>query len=520
MSQGPGASRCPPSPQRSSGPSLSSPLDSRTLPPIQDRYHAGGARSVSQSPAARSGAMPGPATYPSTSAEGRASGPIGMHNLLNPAAAGSTETQKRARSEEVFDPPPPAFANDHRMPRASVTTSPGMVALPSITPPPLYTYPAYGGPLSRRSLVPRSPSIYPGKAPTFNGPSATIDARESPFGASKELHSVLAPDPPSLPEISTGPLSMYAYPNATTQSPQDRRPSIGSVQIHSSAERRVSGGGTSQIHMSQSDSPTTSYSSISQFSRTPPVPLPNTAANPSAGSGYFPNPPSTGPSSTYAHVDVDAKESFSPRRNVGHPYQMRFDTVEGTIQVPVDVQAASKVADEKRKRNATASHRFRERRKEKERETSQNIARLEHQVRELAEEREFYREERDYFRNLAKTMGSAQIGPRPPSPRQLRLPQLGAAGAYSKSQWPHTEDHGRNGRSTRRRTSSYAPPQGLAPPLNIAPPHLPRNNRPPNTSEVEEVNSHSRLPGPLALKIGPYDPSAPPNYDNRWKAGP
>ena len=64
---------------------------------------------------------------------------------------------------------------------------------------------------------------------------------------------------------------------------------------------------------------------------------------------------------------------------------MTLETDKGPIQVPIDVQAASKVADEKRKRNATASHRFRQNRKEKERETMQKIADFEQQIRELEE---------------------------------------------------------------------------------------------------------------------------------------
>ena len=58
------------------------------------------------------------------------------------------------------------------------------------------------------------------------------------------------------------------------------------------------------------------------------------------------------------------------------------------VQIPVDVQAASKVADEKRKRNAGASARFRARRKEKEREASMSIARLEQQLRDALEDAE------------------------------------------------------------------------------------------------------------------------------------
>ena len=62
-------------------------------------------------------------------------------------------------------------------------------------------------------------------------------------------------------------------------------------------------------------------------------------------------------------------------------YQMMtLDTENGPIQVPVDALAASKVADEKRKRNATASLRFRQRRKQKELESAQTIQKLEHRV--------------------------------------------------------------------------------------------------------------------------------------------
>ena len=70
------------------------------------------------------------------------------------------------------------------------------------------------------------------------------------------------------------------------------------------------------------------------------------------------------------------------------------------VQIPVDVQAASKIADEKRRRNADASARFRARRKEKKREASMSISRLEQQVRDAIDSADFYRTERDYFRSL------------------------------------------------------------------------------------------------------------------------
>ena len=98
---------------------------------------------------------------------------------------------------------------------------------------------------------------------------------------------------------------------------------------------------------------------------------------------------------------------------------MRLDTAQGATQVLVDVQSASKDTDEKRKRNAIASHNFRQRRKEKERETRANIGRLEAEKREMAEERDHYRKERDYFQNVAIN-NRIPIEPRPLSPRRRR----------------------------------------------------------------------------------------------------
>ena len=63
------------------------------------------------------------------------------------------------------------------------------------------------------------------------------------------------------------------------------------------------------------------------------------------------------------------------------PQITTFDTEKGAFQVPDDVQAASKLADEKHKRNPGASARFRKRRDEKKRVQSTTIAELESQIR-------------------------------------------------------------------------------------------------------------------------------------------
>jgi hypothetical protein len=91
------------------------------------------------------------------------------------------------------------------------------------------------------------------------------------------------------------------------------------------------------------------------------------------------------------------------------------------VQIPVDVQAASKVADAKRKRNAEASARFRARRKEKEREASQSISRLEQQIRDAQEDVEYHCTERDYFKSVVfQQPGAERQYARPTSPRLRR----------------------------------------------------------------------------------------------------
>ncbi len=128
-----------------------------------------------------------------------------------------------------------------------------------------------------------------------------------------------------------------------------------------------------------------------------------------------------------AHASAFLRTSFDSSSTAQSQYQiMMLDTAQGAIQVPVDVQAASKVADEKRKRNATASHNFRQRRKEKERETRESTDRLKAQIRKIAEERDDYREERDHYRNERDYFQNVAfynhipIESRPLSPRRRR----------------------------------------------------------------------------------------------------
>jgi hypothetical protein len=168
-----------------------------------------------------------------------------------------------------------------------------------------------------------------------------------------------------LPPLSAGaPLADLPHKNPySTRSALACSASANLSQVHLKRERRPSDGGP-QPPTSQSNSLSISHSSYSRFSNTPPAPHATLA---------------TAQPSSFFHPHTEASpDSSMPRSNAsygpvstaaGQKYQlMTLDTNQGPIQVPIDVQVASKVADEKRKRNATASHRFRRRRKEKDRE--------------------------------------------------------------------------------------------------------------------------------------------------------
>ena len=168
----------------------------------------------------------------------------------------------------------------------------------------------------------------------------------------------------------------------------------------------------------QSDSPGTQYSACGQVRHTEPNMAPSTSFTSQLQSSLSNSFPSSGPYSTTSQAAFGTEGQYPT---------MTLETENGPLQIPIDVQAGSKVAGDKRKRNATASQRFRQRREEKERETSQKISKLEQQIQETMKEREFYRGERDDYRNIAtRTPSRAQLLPRPLSPRLKRhIPFVG-----------------------------------------------------------------------------------------------
>lgn len=502
MSQRPGSSR------PSSDSTRTDVNQKPRLPPVT--------QTLQKQRAAGDGASPQDAR--STSSESpsgvssRPPGPSGMQNLLNPTAQENNAGQGRLRSADQFMDSPTKSLSTSQLPEPFLPQSQGNTVLPSITPPSSTVYPAVPVQNGRRILTPHPPSsgMYGGKPAASGLPTGKIDAKASPFMPSKD-HANTASFPPSLPPVSMALSQANAgQPSPlSTGSPSGHLTSITTSQQQFKHERRPSGGASSS-HMpaSQSNSPSTSYSSYSRFSRTPPPP--HAAVGPTQPLSFFtqpyndPNNHSTNTQQPGSHVK-ESYGSISSSTGQGNYQMMTLDTDQGPIQVPVDVQAASKVADEKRKRNATASHRFRQRRKEKERETSQNIAKLEHQIRDMAEEREFYRLERDYFRSVAcNGAGPVHIAPRPPSPRHVRLASTSSNGSISNGHWHEQEENDRGGRNTRRRTSSYAPPTALVPPVYATSVQLPRYGANENAEQRLGLGPRGALIS-APLQHGPFD---------------
>jgi hypothetical protein len=178
---------------------------------------------------------------------------------------------------------------------------------------------------------------------------------------------------------------------------------------------------------------TTDLSTATVDTRQSPFVLPRDQASASVGSGPLL------PLETASEKGFNAPTSGAPGQS---QYQtMIFETVNGPIQVPVDVQAASKVADQKRKRNATASHKFRQRRQKQEQETADNISRLEAEVK-------YYQLELDFLQGVLQE-NHIPIPPRAPLPRRRHISLEGP-------QHQDTAASARNeDRNNRRRTNVY-----------------------------------------------------------------
>lgn len=388
--------------------------------------------------------------------------PLGLPSILNPSTDEEPPRGQRRKADQLDSPP------------SSVTSLPSLVTggflgksgTVSDTPSKIHS----SGPDSARDrpiLTPRSPTFQrPAPFQSFHPPTGTISAQKSPFPTSPRTRSYTTVETSgqTFPTPPAAARSIYEY----AAPPGD----------HAVASRRVSGGGSRPPRgPSSSASPSTSYSSFSQpggtDERQRPVGIPISSAS---------------------------------GQNV---YQMMtLETTSGTVQLPVDVQAASKVADEKRKRNAGASARFRQRRKEKERESSSTISKLEQRLKAAVEDVEYYKRERDYLAGaLLQVPGGDRHFPRPQSPRHRRSTTIattmsvGGGAEYlsgSEQMAARSPDQGRN---VRRRTPVHSLPP---PPLPVA-----MSGPSPNTPGYAAQTYARAPPGPQPAHYQPGSTALP-----------
>lgn len=455
-----------------------------------------------------------------------ASRSAGLSSMLNPAESDESSQARRRKASHLDSP----SSSSARLPPLTTSDPASHSSRGTPTPTSMGFASSYVDRAPRRILTPRSPSLH--RAASLNQlnapPSATYSAQQAPFAVSPRSRAY-AIEPgtsgvPPLPTPSAAARTSYASSAPTPPVPASRRTSISAAR--------------GQRPVSESTSPMSSYSGHSQPGPGSPNALSASTSMPTLSAAYSANQESSSTGGNERQRPIGVPISSSGGQNV---YQMMtLETTSGTVQLPVDVQAASRVADEKRRRNAGASARFRQRRKEKEKEASTMISRLEQQMKEMAEDADFYKRERDYLAGVVlQSPGGDRHFPRPPSPRHRRSSSLaGYSASGSAGYVPAHEQGGRSpddGRNVRRRTStvSLPPPQAQNqapgptyqqsyPPQNYGQPLAPQS-QPPSMQQPSNLlpapSSRNNLPPPPpppgqlihpAPQTGPWNP-----YDQR-----
>lgn len=392
---------------------------------------------------------------PPTPSSRRSDNPLGVQSILNPQAELMEQQRDLRRNGRQMETPSPVDTQHSRsLPSISRPTSVDSTqeeARPynQLQPP--------SRPSARHVLTPKSPSLHRTQGLSgLNRPTGTIDAQQSPFLTANSRPSEAPVSHSALPTPPAGSRMSY-FPPLVTSTP-------GSNSLRHEIRRT-----SAQFLPSGSASPIAHGSPYSRSA--------------SVASGYE----SHGHQGHYNTILHDVRQigasqemerTMIPVAPSGQSsiQMMTIKSQQGlNVQIPVDVQAASKVADEKRKRNAGASARFRARRKEKEREASMSISRLEQQVREAMERAEFYRSERDFFRSIVHQQpGADRHYARPPSPIVRRLSSApsratssmndaGSDGSYGD----YDDESHEADRNVRRRTGNYQAISGNISPYAI-----------------------------------------------------
>jgi hypothetical protein len=546
--------------------SRSPPNDQRiALPPVQlrDGLQQGGHYVEGQQPEQHDGrgyprTLPSPQsirTQASTPGEDWRSGPLrdlGVHSILNPTVPQGTPSSSRrvstGNTESPLSVAGPALQVGANPTIGTPLTFPGYEA-PAGTPPtqegPRAISPhGRGTPVPRRILTPRSLAARIGRG---GQPPGTIDAQRSPFLPARGRTYTAEPGQSVASEIPPMPTALErAQPHygpaqtlerRTTSMPIMQAP--GRPPLSQSASPIVS---TPPANLSSGHTPPGSF----PYPSGPPPPTsgpyyPGSTFAPQAahqGGGMLQYPaPGSGTEGPYSRApsvsagSAGGSVGSSRQAPASDPIQlMTINTSQGSYRVPVEVHQASRLADEKRARNAGASARFRKRRKEKEVEASTTIEKmqqqtrdLERRIREVEHERDFYRSERDRMRDvLNHTPEMRHLIQSPPSPRTTsfrdppppsQAPHNPGPGGFQQQELPLSDRAPR-----RRRTGSSGeftsvaytlPPASTLPPVQAGYPGQGTMVLPPMRMEATTAHLATGANIPPATTIGPPQPLEP-----------
>lgn len=261
-------------------------------------------------------------------------------------------------------------------------------------------------------------------------PQEPLGLRQPPSSSPLPLESALRPItslPPVQPPIST---SLHSTPSF-----HSRKTSIGPGPLTNPN--------------SQETSPTTPHASFSHFTHASPA-VTNASLPPTV-------PPFSAPPS---YMAVDSIVSGTPA--IAEPRRIKEEPTGGStpgnvtsvggtlIPCVLDLKSGSSSQAEKRKANSDASRRFRNRKRnevqleqrlgaqqDEIQRHVETVRRQNEEIRFLAQQRDHYRSERDFYREqLGRSMSLSQLPPRPSTPRsQSSLVPTSDSTATATSTW-------------------------------------------------------------------------------------
>ncbi|KAL1961095.1 hypothetical protein VTO42DRAFT_4983 [Malbranchea cinnamomea] len=441
---------------------------------------------------------------------------IAVQAILNPADV-SLETCSRQNSKEPIESPTPASISPSIHPQGS----PSPVIRPPSDPLLHFDRPGLSPRVqSRPLLTPRSP----GRAASFGGRSnpipGTINVTQSPFIQSPGSRSFSAKETVRLnteSAIATAP-SRFQY-------------ETGRVRSASFFAEHRQGPVGSRPH-SQDTSPSTPQSGYSPFSQTPPSSRPSYVQQPPPRppppfSHNLPPPPIGPPIGELNRPPLLPEAgSLHTGGEMGYPQMpLHHIPIEPPTLIPVtiDMESGSRKADDKRRKNSYASKKFRERKKAGEAEQLQRLERQAEEIKILTEERDYYRAERDFFRELVAGTPGLSIPSRPPSPRLRRRAPEAPPQTQQEQNPPRSGENRENyGRNVRPRLGSAPSSVSFQSSSSLGPTnhaqyslgHAPSWTGPGNGTQQPASAPPPSLPLPAQSQAPPAPPPLPPPASN------